>query len=90
MSQNDPVEALRDVGFRASPDALRAFFSHATKSKLSPTQLALDLASLEKRERDARNLETRTRLSALGTAKSLDQFDWTHPRSIDSDLLLFF
>lgn len=83
---NDPVEALRALGLRASVDALRALLTHATKSKMAPSELWLALADLEKRERDARNLAARTKAATLGSVKPLDHFDWTHPRSIDRDL----
>jgi DNA replication protein DnaC len=83
---NDPAEALRALGFRASAEALRALLTHATKSKLSPAEMCLDLAVLEKRERDARNLAARTKHATIGAAKPLDRFDWTHPREIDREL----
>jgi DNA replication protein DnaC len=83
---NDPAEAVRALGFRASADAIRALITHATKSKMSPAQTLLELSVLEKRERETRNLAARTKAAALGSVKSLDRFDWTHPRSIDREL----
>lgn len=83
---SDPAEALRALGFRASAEALRALVAHATKSKMSPAQTLLELAALEKRERDMRNLEARTKAATIGPVKPLDRFDWTHPRSIDREL----
>lgn len=83
---NDPAEALRSLGFRASAEAIRALIAHATKSKMSPAQTLLELAALEKRERGARNLEARTKAATIGPVKPLDRFDWTHPRSIDREL----
>lgn len=83
---NDPVEAVRALGLRASVDALRALLTHATKSKMAPAELWLALAELEKRERDARNLAARTKAATLGSVKPLDHFDWAHPRSIDREL----
>ena len=83
---NDPADALRALGFRASAEAIRALITHATKSKMSPAQLCLELAVLEKRERDARNLAARTKSATLGPVKPLDRFDWTHPRAIDREL----
>jgi DNA replication protein DnaC len=82
----DPAESLRALGFRASVDALQALLAHATKSKMSPAQVCLELAALEKRERDARNLAARTKAATLGSVKPLDRFDWTHPRAIDREL----
>jgi DNA replication protein DnaC len=83
---NDPVEAVRALGFRASAEAIRALITHATKSKMPPAQTLLELTVLEKREREARNLTARTKAAALGSVKPLDRFDWTHPRSIDREL----
>src|SRR6185437_559588 len=85
-TMNDPVEALRALGFRASAEALRALLAHATKSKLSPAEVCIELAALEKRERDARNLAARTKYATIGPVKPLDRFDWTHPRAIDREL----
>jgi DNA replication protein DnaC len=79
----DPVDALIALGLRASSDALRALLAHATKNKLSPAQLCLELAVVEKRERDARNLAARSKSATLGSVKPLDRFDWSHPRAID-------
>ncbi len=83
---NDPAEALSTLGFRASTEALRALLAHATKSKLSPAEMCLELATLEKRERDARNLAARTKAATLGPVKPLARFDWTHPRELDREL----
>lgn len=83
---NDPAEAIRALGFRASAEAVRALLAHATKSKMSPAQTLLELSTLEKRERDARNLAARTKAATLGRVKPLDRFDWTHPRSIEREL----
>ena len=85
---NDPAEALRALGFRTSTDALQALLAHATKSKLSPAQVCLELAAQEKRERDARNLAARTKTATLGPVKPLDRFDWTHPRVIDREVFM--
>jgi DNA replication protein DnaC len=83
---NDPAEALGALGFRASVEAIRALLAHATKSKMSPAELCLELSALEKRERDTRNLAARTKSATLGPVKPLDRFDWTHPRAIEREL----
>src|SRR5437870_6906012 len=79
-------EALKSLGLRASPDALAAFFTHATKGRLSPIQTVEQLIALERKEREVRNLAQRTRLATLGKFKPIDQFDWNHPRTIDRAL----
>ena len=85
-SPDDVVSALRALGIRAPADALQAMVKHLTKSRASPVQCFEDLVALERRERDARNLESRTKAATIGTFKPLDQFDWNHPRSIDRAL----
>lgn len=82
----DLVELLRRIGVRASRDALDAWLIHAAKAKASPAQTIEQLCTLEQREREARNLARREKIATLGTPKSLDRFDWNHPRSIDREL----
>lgn len=82
----DLPEMLRALGFRASKEALAALITHATKSRLSPAQTLEQLVALERRERDARNLARRTKLATLGRMRTLDGFDWNHPRKIDRAL----
>lgn len=82
----DLVEQLRKIGLRASDESILALLSHATKNKLSPAQLVLDLCSTEHREREARNLARRAKMATLGSPKPLDRFDWNHPRTIDREL----
>jgi DNA replication protein DnaC len=83
----DLIAALRALGFRASHDALSAFLTHAHKSRFGPTETLEQLLALERRARDASNLARRTKLAALGTFKTLDRFDWSHPRKIDRPLI---
>jgi DNA replication protein DnaC len=88
---NDPPNHLFDhiasLGFRVRRDALSAFFTHAHKSRLSPTATVEQLVTLERRAREATNLARRTRAACLGKFKSLDRFDWSHPRKIDRSLV---
>lgn len=82
----DIVNALRDLGLCASREAILALMTHATKSRLAPAEVVEQLVTLERRERDARNLASRTKRATLGTMKSLDRFDWSFPRAIDRTL----
>ncbi len=82
----DVVDDLRALGLRASADTLRAFLEEATKARLSPVQTCERLVEIERRHRDARNLAARTKAATLGRFKTLDRFDWSHPRSINRDL----
>lgn len=79
----DVAEGLRGIGFCAPHEALLALMVHATKSRMSPAQIVEQLVVLERREREARNLESRTNRAALGAMKTLDRFDWSFPRKID-------
>lgn len=79
-------DALRGLGFRTPREAMRALLEDATKRRLSPVQTCEQLVALERRERDAKNLARRTRAATLGQFKTLDEFDWSHPRTIDRDL----
>jgi DNA replication protein DnaC len=85
-SSLDLPEMLRGLGFRTAKEALAAFLTHATKSRFAPVQTLEQLVSLERRERDARNLARRTKLATLGRMRTLDRFDWNHPRKIDRGL----
>jgi DNA replication protein DnaC len=79
----DIADALRGIGLCAPREALQALFAHATKSRLSAAEVAEQLVQLERREREARNLVSRTRQATLGAMKPLDRFDWSFPRVID-------
>jgi len=82
----DLLELIRKIGLRLARDAFDAWLTHATKSKASPAQMIEQLCALEQREREARNLERRQKSATIGNPKTLDRFDWNHPRSIDREL----
>jgi DNA replication protein DnaC len=83
---DDLFDGLKHLGIRATPDALRALTTHLTKSRASPIESFEQLVALERRERDERNLASRTKLATLGGFQTLDRFDWNHPRVIDRAL----
>lgn len=83
----DVAALLRRVGLRASEEAIHGLIEHAHKSKMSHALFIEKLVEIEVRERDARNLKRRTRSATLGKFKTLDEFDWAHPRKIDRDLI---
>lgn len=84
---DDPIAALRRIGLRAPREALDALLTHAHQSRQSPVQLIEQLAGLETREREARNLARRTKYATIGTFTPLDRFDWNHAREIDRELV---
>lgn len=85
-SPSNLFERLMQIGMRVGREALEALLRHAQKSRLSHTQLLEQLTELEMRERERRNLARRTRAATLGNFKTLDSFDWNHPRKIDKPL----
>lgn len=87
MNRDDLSTALHSVGFRASSEATRALVAHAIQNHLGPVETLEQLVLLERRERERRNLERRTRGALLGNVVSVDRFDWSHPRRIDRPLV---
>jgi hypothetical protein len=63
------------------------FLGHVHKSRLGPTETVEQLVDLEERARAAVNLARRTRFACLGSFKTLDRFDWSHPEKIDRALI---
>jgi DNA replication protein DnaC len=86
MSKVDLAELLHRIGLRSSREAIHALIAHATKSKLAPSQLLEQLAEIEQREREARNLARRITDASIGTPRPIDQFDWNYPATIDRAL----
>jgi len=80
------IDEFHQLGFRIDADTIRALFKDATKRRLSPVQTCERIVAAEQRERDARNLKSRSRIASLGTLKPIDRFDWNWPRKIDRAL----
>jgi DNA replication protein DnaC len=83
---SDVIDQLTGLGFCTSREQIEALLSHAVKSRLSPVQVVEQLAEIERRQREARNLDSRTRRATIGLYKTIDRFDWTLPRKIDRAL----
>ena len=83
---SDVIDQLLSLGFCASREQIEALLSHATKSRLSPVQLVEHLAEIERRQREARNLASRTKKATVGTHTTMDRFEWGHLRKIDRPL----
>jgi DNA replication protein DnaC len=84
---DDLVDDLRRLGIRTTIEPLRAFLAHAIQARLGPLETVEQLVTIERRERERRNLERRTRGAHLGMVTPLDRFDWSHPRRIDRALI---
>lgn len=83
---SDFIDELDALGFCASRDQLEALLSHATANGLSAVQVIEHLVEIERRQREARNLATRTRKATVGACTPMDRFEWGHPRRIDRAL----
>ena len=83
VSRERRHRATPGSGFCASREQIEALLSHATKSRLSPVQLVEHLAEIERRQREARNLASRTKKATVGTHTTMDRFEWGHLRKID-------
>jgi DNA replication protein DnaC len=86
MSNDELIAQLQLLGFRLPVEALRTFLDRTAQGRLTPLQMAQELVAMERRERESRNLATRTSLAQLGKFLTLDRFDWNHPRQIDRAL----
>ncbi|HLY94763.1 MAG TPA: IS21-like element helper ATPase IstB [Gaiellaceae bacterium] len=84
---DDLGDRLRRLGLRARKDAIAAFLAHVHKSRIGPTETIEQLVDLEERARVAVNLARRTRFACLGTFKTMDRFDWSHPEKIERPLV---
>jgi DNA replication protein DnaC len=85
---DDLIDELRRLGIRTTIEPLRALLAHAVQARLGPMETIEQLVTLERRERERRNLERRTHAAHLGVVTPLDRFDWSHPRRIDRTLFV--
>lgn len=86
MTAENVADALRSIGIRCSEATIEALIVELTRARASPTQAFERLVDVERKERGKRNLARRSRTAAIGPHKTLDQFDWAWPRSIDKAL----
>jgi DNA replication protein DnaC len=77
---------LMTLGFRASRAELQALVTQLTKSRATPIQIFEQWSSLERRVREVKNLESRTKRANIGTTKPASDYDWTYPEKVDEAL----
>jgi hypothetical protein len=82
---NDIVDHLHGLGFRASREQIHSLLAQLTASHASPQQALEGVVSLERRERDVRNLATRAKRAALGATRPAADYDWSYPKRADQD-----
>ena len=72
------------IGFAASASALartrsRRCWATSRRAAVGPTETIEQLVRSRRARRDAVNLARRTRFACLGSFKTMDRFDWSHP-----------
>lgn len=77
------LDLLVGLGLRATREQIQALLTQLTKAHASPVQVLEQLAALERREREVRNLASRTKKASLGTMKPASEYDWQYPESVD-------
>jgi len=83
---SDLYAELERIGLRATRPQIEALLAHATKNRLSAVQVVEALVDVERRERDVRNLAARSKRASVGSHKTMNLFEWDHPREIDRSL----
>lgn len=82
---NDLIDHLHALGFRASREQIHALLGQLTASQATAQQTLEGVVSLERREREARNLAARAKRAALGATKPAADYDWSYPKRADPD-----
>ena len=87
MSDVTLHDRLRALGLSGAADALDDLIALATKKRWGPPQILEHVADIEERERSRRGLERRLSRSHLGRFKTIADYDWNWPTSIDRPLV---
>ena len=87
MSEVTLHDRLRALGLISASDQFDDIVALATKKRWSAAQLFEHVADIEERERSRRGLERRLARSHLGRFKTIADYDWNWPTSIDRPLV---
>lgn len=82
---SDLIDHLHALAFRASREQLNALLAHLTKSHASPVQTLEQVVALERREREVKNLASRSKKASLGSTRPAADYDWGYPERVDHD-----
>ena len=83
MTPSELVEGLHALGLRGMAVDLDRFVASLQKAKADPRQILSEIIRVEREDRSRRSLERRQARSRIGNFKSIDDFDWNWPKSID-------
>jgi DNA replication protein DnaC len=81
------AEKLAAIGLRHTAENIDDLIALATKKRWGPTEILEHVAAEEDKERARRSLERRLGRSRLGRFKSMSDFDWSWPTSIDKSVI---
>ena len=84
---NELHSQLHQLGFRAIAQSLDDFLARATKSQWSPRIMLEEIARIEGQHRAQRSLDRRLQRSRIGRFKTIADFDWNWPKTIDRDTI---
>ena len=87
MSAEPVADRLRLLGLHATADAFNDLCAEAAQKRWSAAQLVERFVTLEEATRHERSMERRLIRSRLGIFKSLVDFDWNWPKTIDRPLV---
>jgi len=87
MTQIDLRPQLRALGLVHLAANFDDVIASATKKRLTHVQLLEQVALLEHDERAQRGLQRRAKRARLGRFKTMADFDWNWPKSIDRDAI---
>lgn len=82
----DIVERLQALGFRVSREQITALLTHLTKSHATPVETIEQVVTLERREREVRNLEARAKRARIGSSKPAADYDWGYPERVEQEM----
>lgn len=80
------LQVLAKLGFRISREPLQALLTQLTKTRASPVQVLEQVAVLERREREVRNLASRVKKATIGNPKPASEYNWEYPERVDEAL----
>ena len=80
-------DQLAALGLPWLSDNIKDFIARATKERLTPLQLVEELVRQEAIHHAGRSLESRLARAQLGRYKTMADFDWEWPKSIDRPLV---
>lgn len=87
MPNDDLTHQLRRLGLLRTAEDLDDLISRATRSRWPHRQLLEEITKTEIADRARRSLDRRLKMARIGRFKSMSDWDWNWPKSLDRDTL---